>query len=148
MCLAMLGVKVREANILDSSQIKELSEQLGYIVPEIGVRSSLEYLIRDNCHEIYVAEVDCKVVGWIHVSLYMSLVIEEKAIVLGLVVDSAFCRKGIGRELMRRAEIWAENFGCHGLMLKSNVIREDAHSFYCGIGYENVKSQYVFTKQF
>lgn len=144
----MFVVQVREANILDSSQIKDLSEQLGYNVPETGVRSSLEYLIKDNCHEIFVAEVDSKVVGWIHISLHKSLVIEERAIVLGLVVDRKFRRQGIGRKLMLRAESWAENCGCHGLMLRSNVIREDAHSFYSGIGYENVKSQYVFTRQF
>lgn len=144
----MFVVKVREANILDAPQIKELSEQLGYRVSEAGVRSRLEYLIKDNYHVIYVAELDNKVVGWIHVSLYKSLVIEEKAAVLGLVVDRTSLRQGIGRELMRRAERWAKNCGCHGIMLKSNVVREDAHSFYREIGYENVKSQYVFTKQF
>lgn len=144
----MFVVKIREVNILDAPQIKELSEQLGYRVSEAGVRSRLEYLIKDNYHVIYVAEVDNKVVGWIHVIIYKSLVSEEKATVLGLVVDRTFLRQGIGRELMRWGERWAKNCGCNGIMLKSNSIREDAHSFYRGIGYENVKSQYVFTKQF
>jgi GNAT superfamily N-acetyltransferase len=138
--------RVRETNIMDVPRITELSEQLGYRVSQDGIRSRLEYLIQDNYHVIYVAEVDDKVVGWVHASIYKTLLSEVTATILGLVVDHTFHRQGIGRELMRRAEEWARNNGCQGIILKSNVIRQDAHTFYRGIGYENVKSQYVFTK--
>lgn len=142
----VVSVKIREANIQDAPRINELSEQLGYRVSYDETRNHMDYLLKDNQHVIFVAEVDNEVTGWIHVSLYNSLVSERRANISGLVVDREFHRRGIGRELMQNAEEWAKNCGCHGIILRSNVIRQDAHLFYKGIGFEQAKSQYVFKK--
>lgn len=80
--------------------------------------------------------------------IYKTLLSEKTATILGLVVDQTFHRQGIGTMLMRQAEDWAKDCCCHRIILKSNMIRQDAHSFYKGIGYECVKSQYVFAKHF
>ncbi|WP_040411408.1 GNAT family N-acetyltransferase [Desulfosporosinus sp. OT] len=144
----MFDVKIREACIRDVRSIKELSEQLGYFVTHEETRSYLNDLRQDNQHVIYVAEMNNEVVGWVHVSLYKTLVSEKRANISGLVVDRNSQRRGVGKELMRSAEEWAKNWGCHGVILRSNVIRQEAHLFYKGIGYGQTKSQYVFIKNF
>jgi len=144
----MLRAIVREANILDTPLITELSEQLGYRVLQDDIKTRLENLSQDNCHVIYVAEVNNIIVGWVHVSIYKTLLSEKTATILGLVVDQTFSRQGIGSALVRYAEEWAKNCKCQRIMLKSNMIRKDAHSFYKEIEYEIVKSQYVFAKRF
>lgn len=144
----MFDVKIREANIQDATRINELSEQLGYCVSCDKTRNRLDYLLKDNQHVIYVAEVDNEIAGWIHVSLYNTLVSERRANISGLVVDRKLHRRGIGRALMLGAEEWAKNCGCYGIILRSNEIRQDAHLFYKGIGYKQTKSQYVFKNNF
>jgi len=48
--------------------------------------------------------------------------------------------------LMAQAERWAQEKGCQAVLLRSNAIREGAHAFYEGIGYENIKTSKTFRK--
>jgi GNAT superfamily N-acetyltransferase len=73
-------------------------------------------------------------------------VADPQAEVGGLVVDEGYRRRGIGRLLMQQAEQWACEKGCWAVYLRSNVVRKDAHAFYEGIGYSNVKTSLAFRK--
>jgi len=85
-------------------------------------------------------------VGWVHVYLRLLLLADLQAEVGGLVVDENHRGRGIGRILMQHAEQWARGQGCEAVCVRSNVVRERAHIFYQGIGYDNIKSQRTFLK--
>jgi GNAT superfamily N-acetyltransferase len=95
---------------------------------------------------VFVAELEGRVVGWVHVHLYCLLVEDIEAEIGGLVVDTGMRGRGLGTQLMRAAEAWAVDKGCKSVYLRSNTLRADAHEFYQQIGYRLIKSQYAFRK--
>jgi len=48
--------------------------------------------------------------------------------------------------LLRAAERWAKSKGCKNMSVRSNVIRERAHTFYLRNGYQHYKTQKAFRK--
>jgi GNAT superfamily N-acetyltransferase len=85
-------------------------------------------------------------IGWIHVELKRTLVAALTAQVMGLVVDEGQRGAGIGAELLRAAEAWASEHGCHHMLVGTRVTRERAHRFYLREGYTLQKSSYFFEK--
>ena len=71
---------------------------------------------------------------------------DSQAEIGGLVVDEGLRGRGVGRMLMRQAEVWALAQGCRAIRLRSNIVREGAHSFYERLGYSRLKTQTVFRK--
>jgi GNAT superfamily N-acetyltransferase len=67
--------------------------------------------------------------------------------IAGLVVDAEWRGSGVGKLLMQRAEDWARANGLRMVVLRSNVIRSEAHAFYESIGYTRFKTQHAFRKQ-
>lgn len=86
------------------------------------------------------------VLGWIQAMETRSLESEPRAEITGLVVDSRHRGAGAGRLLVQRVEAWARARGFAVIGVRSNVIRERAHTFYERLGYAVVKSQKVFRK--
>lgn len=139
---------IRSIEEKDYDYIAKLCGQLGYPATSEQVKPRIEdILIREN-HQVFVAETtDGKVVGWVHIHLYPLLESDLMAEIGGLVVDEKCRGNGVGRELMRYAEEWAQSKGCTSVSLRSNVVRSEAHAFYKSIGYERVKGQYTFRRQ-
>jgi GNAT superfamily N-acetyltransferase len=132
----------------DVPALTALSAQLGYPTPadELAGRLS-RFLSLPDDHVILVALGDAlQVIGWGHVGRRESLETRPRAEILGLVVDGAFRRGGAGRALMSAAEQWAVAHGFDEVILRSNVVRPEAHSFYEGIGYARTKTQHVYIK--
>jgi GNAT superfamily N-acetyltransferase len=140
-------VRIRAVRSGEEDRIAALSGQLGYPSAPEEIRRRLEPLLRDPLHAVYVAEnANGGIAGWIHVFLYQSVESDFRAEVGGLVVDEALRRRGAGRLLLERAEKWARDQGCRRVSLRSNVLREEAHRFYEGLGYRRIKSQHTFQK--
>ena len=66
--------------------------------------------------------------------------------IIGLVVDAATRRVGIGRTLVTLIERWALERGYSILLVRSNVVRQESHPFYDQLGYERVKTQHSYKK--
>ena len=96
---------------------------------------------------VFVAEIDAIVIGWVHVFANWYVESERFAEIGGLVVDERWRGKGVGGQLMQRAEVWAREDHIFIIRLRSNVIRETAHQFYINLGYSHEKNQKVFTKK-
>lgn len=141
------SVCARAANRSDAESLARLSGQLGYPVTEAQVRERLSFVERKDDHATFVAVAPERgVVGWIQLSEVRALEVEPRAEITGLVVDSAYRSAGVGRLLVERGEAWARERGLPAIGVRSNVVRERAHSFYERLGYSVVKSQKVFRK--
>ena len=125
-----------------------LCQQLGYSASQEQVQRRLNQIQPEDGNAVYVAErSDGRVIGWVQVRVRQLVVADQQAEIEGLVVDEGYRRCGVGRLLMERAERWARAKGCGVVHLRSNVVRKEAHSFYEGIGYSNVKTQWTFRKE-
>jgi ribosomal protein S18 acetylase RimI-like enzyme len=141
------AICVRAATQGDAEALAHLSGELGYAVTATQVRERLAYVERKHDHATFVAVAPDKgVVGWIQLSESRPLEVEPRAEITGLVVDSGYRSAGVGRLLVERGEVWSRERGLQTIGVRSNVVRERAHSFYERLGYAVVKSQKVFRK--
>ena len=85
-------------------------------------------------------------VAWLHVHAHHVVERDPRAEVGGLVVDEKYRDSGVGRLLMQQAEQWARKQGYSEVVLRSNVIRTRAHTFYESLGYTVTKTQKHFRK--
>jgi len=142
----MAPATIRPAHLSDAGEIAQLTTQLGYDLTEADAADRLSRLLLRDDQQFFVADVDGRAVGWVHV-LFAEYVDAEAFVVIGgLVVDRNHRRLGIGRALMDRAEVWATERGCSMVRLTSSATRTAAHRFYEGLGYTNIKTQYSFIK--
>jgi N-acetylglutamate synthase-like GNAT family acetyltransferase len=138
---------IRLATPEDSPALTDLASQLGYPSTLEQVVKRLNNLIeKPEENAVFVAELDGRVVGWVHVHLYLLLVDDLEAEIGGLVVDADLRGQGVGAQLMAAAEAWARENGCQSVYLRSNTLRTEAHAFYRHLGYSLIKSQYAFRK--
>ncbi len=137
---------IRQANAEDYESIHTLSEkELGYPCDKELVHKRLSNIELDReC--VFVAVMDDRVVGFIHVEKYETLYIPAMANILGIAVAGSYQRQGIGRALLEEAEKWAEKKGMNAMRLHSGDTRKEAHKFYRNLGYRNEKKQIRFLK--
>ena len=131
----------------DAPAVADLSGQLGYPATASDIAERLANLQAEPDRVgVLVAEAGQRVVGWAHVELRDTLVAPHAAQLMALVVGDGHRDRGIGRDLLRAAEAWATERGCHTLMVATRVTREDAHRFYRREGYVLDKTSHVFEK--
>jgi len=140
-------VVVRPMTLRDAETVARLSGQLGYPSSADDEERRFRALAGDPDVALLVAEDgDGRVVGWIHTGVRRFLTSDTFAQIDGLVVEASARRRGAGRALVRAAEEWARGRGFSVLRIHSNVQRTEARSFYETVGYEVIKSQWVFRK--
>lgn len=144
-----LTLETRRALLSDASALARLSMQLGYDCTEVSMRQRLTRLRDELAHAVFVAALDGdQVVGWVHVELRMPLFCDPFAEIMGLVVDTNHRRLGIGRALADRVASWAETRQIPELRARAQEHREDALSFYEGLGFTLYKEQQVYRRVF
>jgi hypothetical protein len=47
---------------------------------------------------------------------------------------------------MQHGEAWPARRGLKSVSLRSNIVRDEAHTFYERLGYERVKTQHAYRK--
>jgi len=119
-------------------------EQLGYDVPAQQIVQRLAGC--DGDRAVYVAENDAGVVGWAGVCVREDFVGGRYAEIEGFVIDAQTRGAGIGTKLLDAVEGWARSRDCDAMRVRSNVVRERAHTFYERHGYAKVKAQFSFRK--
>jgi GNAT superfamily N-acetyltransferase len=140
-------LKLRRARQGDAVRLATLAGQLGYPTTKREMDTRLREVLKAKDGECLVAETrDEGVIGWIHVSVTSQLEVERRAEINGLVVDESVRSRGAGWMLLEAAEKWARKRKCKGMSVRSNVLRERAHGFYLGHGYEHYKTQKAFRK--
>jgi len=140
-------LRIRRAKSTDALRLADLAGQLGYPASPAQLRERLRRISPASQNAVFVAEAkDAGVVGWLHVTKQALLETEIRAEVNGLVVADGHRSLGAGARLIVAAEEWARKHGCKYMSVRSNVIRERAHSFYERNGYEHYKTQKSFRK--
>lgn len=137
---------IREADRSDAYSIcKICCEGLGYQCSHELVLERLSNL--DKKRElVLVAQIEEKVVGYIHAEKYHTLYFDSMVNILGLAVLSDYRRNGAGKALLNHIEHWARGLGINVVRLNSGMTRKGAHNFYRAMGYGNEKEQIRFMK--
>jgi GNAT superfamily N-acetyltransferase len=140
---------VRAAKLDDSAEIARLSGELGYPAVPAEISARLQSLLNHPNHFIAVAAIDNEqsLLGWIAAEERMMLVAAPQIEIMGLVVDHAARREGIGHALIAAVERWTRERGVRYIVVRSNVRRDESHPFYEGLGYAREKSQHVYVKE-
>ncbi len=142
-----MKILTRTAKIEDSESITELSNQLGYPSEIIEVQKRLMELLLNNDNCIFVALVDEKIVGWIH-GFYSRRIESEPFVEIGgLVVDTKYRKKGIGKLLVEEINKWSYTKQCNRIRVRCNIVRKESHLFYQQLGFEINKEQKVFDRR-
>ena len=91
------------------------------------------------CLQLLVIEDDGYVVGLMELLIIPNLSHNALpwALIEGLIVDSRYRRRGLGKTLMQYAINKARDAGCYKLELSSNKKRLEAHGFYRSLGFED-----------
>ena len=141
--------RIRPGRMEDAAVIQRLNaEELGYDYPVEAVEKCLESVLERDSERVFVAVSQGQVVGYVHACGYETLYAPAIKNILGIAVMAGCRRKGIGRALLEKVEVWAAETGAAGVRLVSGAEREDAHRFYAACGYACVKQQVNFKKWF
>ena len=140
---------IRKATVNDYMDIWSLNKNsLGYDYPLNKTKDKLQFVLSLPADKIFVAEINNKVVGYIHLSAYECIYFESMKNILALAVDENYRNQGVGRQLIQAGEAWAKETGSKGIRLSSGFNRTEAHQFYRHCGYELRKEQKNFIKMF
>src|SRR6267378_766958 len=116
-------VQIRPPRTADAERLGVLYRQLGYPTEIEELVSRINKLSGLQEHFVAVAEVDGTVVGWVQAEQRFSIETGDKAELVGLIVNAATRRSGVGRLLVQAAEEWATGRGLRSIVVRSNVIR-------------------------
>jgi ribosomal protein S18 acetylase RimI-like enzyme len=141
------SIAVRRATTEDAARIAKLSETLGYPIDTSDLVSRLERLLIRREDTVLVAESESGVIGWVHAAEQELLESGRRCEILGLVVDPAYRRRGVGRRLVDAVEQWAMSRALDQVSVRSNVTRLESHSFYQRLGYGRAKTQHAYRKR-
>ena len=130
----------------DLGHCRSLLSQLGYEMSTAEIQRRFDEVDEAPEHFALVAETAGRVVGLMHVFARPAFENPREAVVQAIVVDAAFRRFGVGRELMAAAENWGRGRGCRSVVLSSNTARAPAHAFYAALGYRVSATSLVLRK--
>ena len=148
MGIASHGATLRRARITDAPELARLSAQLGYPQAADAFERRLRRLLISADHPVVVAtDDDTRLLGFIALERRLMLEAGERVEIVGLVVDDAARRRGIGKALVDTALDWAREIGLDTVIVRSNTARAQSHPFYEGAGFERIKSQHVYRRR-
>lgn len=139
---------IRKMVLDDFKAVCALNGQLGYPMTEFMAYERLQCILDRPEHGAFVAELEGKVIGWIHV--YVAHILEARdsnVEIGGLVVDETHRGAGVGKALVKQGEEWTLQSGFDEIKLRSAIKRTEAHKFYESLGYQIVKTQVRLEKK-
>ncbi|WIY03004.1 N-acetyltransferase [Amycolatopsis mongoliensis] len=142
--------EIRPVRAADAPRLTGLLAQLGYPGEPGAVAGRLLAVLSSATQQVLIATPagDSRIDGYVGVERRPpGLEQDERVEITGLVVDSAARRSGVGRALVRAAEQWAVQQGLHTIVVRSNVVRPESHSFYEGIGYRRKSTSHTYRKK-
>jgi N-acetylglutamate synthase-like GNAT family acetyltransferase len=139
-----MDVDIRDAAPEDAAALALLLDQLGYPSTEAEVIQRLARLASTGSDHCVVAVRGREVVGMAAVHISATLVDDSPVAKLSaIVVDQRYRRRGIGETLISAIEQQARTIGCSLIFLTTAERRNDAHTFYRRIGFEQTGPRFA-----
>lgn len=133
-------IKIRRVTMADARELLPLVNQLGYPTTEENLIARIALYQHSPCDRSWIAIEDDHIVGCIALHLYDLFHCTERfARIVSLIVRDTHRRQGIGKRLLRKAELYARSQNCTTLELSSSLkrIKLGTHHFYEALGYKN-----------
>ena len=140
------AITLRVARASDADGVTGLMAVLGYSIDRDSAAARLSRLLDRPDDLLLIASAGQHPVGFLHVTIWEFIESDACAVVAALVVAKSARQRGIGRELMGRAEDWAREHHCQVIRLWSSEARAGAHEFYERLGYRKIKTHFAFAK--
>ena len=141
-----MEITIRPAQKDDCPGINELTNQLGYPSSFEKICEIMDLVLVHNDHQVYIAEKDEKIVGYIHLIHSMRIGSSPFVEIAAFIIDESARSIGVGSSLIKETENWASGLGLKDIRIRSNIIRQEAHNFFQNRGFQNIKTQEVFSK--
>jgi GNAT superfamily N-acetyltransferase len=142
----MDGVEIRVATDKDIFALASLITELGSPTSPEEMQRRVERVRGRSDVIAFVALAEGSIVGMAGLSVAPSFVRSTPdGQIIALVVAETHRRRGIGRELMKRAEAWLADKGVKRVSLTSGLHRASAHAFYRACSYEQTGLRFVRT---
>jgi predicted N-acetyltransferase YhbS len=140
---------IRPADLRDAEAIRQINlRAFGYDGGPDETAARLAEILKKSNVRIFAAELEGRVIGYIHGSDYDCTYMPPLKNILALGVLEEYRGSGVGRSLVDAFERWAKEDGCAGVRLVSGFDRAGAHRFYLRCGYSDRKDQKNFIKWF
>jgi GNAT superfamily N-acetyltransferase len=143
------AVRIRRAAVADAAEIARLSAQFGHPVLARELCTRITKLDAMQSQYLLVAEesgASARLLGWLQAERRLILTAGERAEIIGLVVDAAARRRGVGTLLVNAVQQWALAANLEQIVVRSNVVRDASHVFYLARGFSRVKTQHIYAK--
>jgi len=126
-------------------------QQLVQLLKSANVDISLEQIQEridkiPNEDRLFLAVEGEQLYGYAHLCITHNLVDSETSVVVAIIVREDRRRQGIGSRLIAAAETWARQSGQSRLLLRTDVVRTNAHAFFVALGYEGSSTQLEFVR--
>jgi GNAT superfamily N-acetyltransferase len=137
-------VYIRPAVLEDAPGIAALLVALGYPCSTEDAATRLKHLRDEPEQQLWLAEEHGEAIAMLAMDIRYYLPLGARTCrITALVVLEAFQGRGIGKRLLREAEIKARQAGATRVELTTAAHREQAHQFYRACGYENASVRFV-----
>lgn len=142
-------VSIRRVTADDYKDLHRLNrEAFGYDFPLEETGERLRAILGAGKDRLLAAELDGRVVGYVHGADYECTYAPPMKNILAIAVEPGLQGRGVGRRLLAALEDWARADGSAGVRLVSGENRRGAHQFYPACGYIHRKTQKNFVKFF
>lgn len=139
--------KISEENI--SALVSLMLELWPSCEYEEELENAQEILGKDT-QTVFLVKFDGAYLGFIYLSLRFEYVegtnSQPVAYVEGIYLKPAFRRQGIGRQLLKKAEQWAQAKGCTEMASDTELHNQGSIDFHRGAGFEEVNRIVCFRK--
>lgn len=136
--------RVRPAELGDASDVARLLIFLGYPCSRDEAAERIAVIAHDPRQHLLLAEIDGAACGLISLyTLYWLAHGSELARITALVVAPEYCRRGVGRQLLREVELLSRRHRVHRIEVTSNAQRTGAHAFYRDCGYADGSMRFI-----
>lgn len=137
-------VFIRPAVLEDAPDIAVLLAALGYPCSTEDAVVRLRHFRDEPEQQLWIAQEHAQAIAMIAIDIRYYLPLGARTCrITALVVLDAFHGRGIGKRLLREAEIKARQAGATRVELSTALHREHAHKFYLACGYENASLRFV-----
>ena len=144
-----MNITIRKCMISDAEDIRKLSKSaLGFDYPSDKFEESIRRLMGTSSNIIYVAENNNRFVGFAHGADFDVIYGPHYKVLRAIAVVEEYRRYGAAEKLLDAIEAWAKKTGAEGIRIYGGSERAAANAFYKACGYEFVKPEFKFKKDF